>query len=112
MIERSHHHRDFGFFVWMIPSFLFVFGYIAQFSIGLPFLLGGIVLFAYLHLRGPVWPADLGLLAGLGLGLLLFWLLPTDLSATPFVVLGFSLIGFSSLLFWYLRCRPSATKAR
>src|SRR4051812_18454616 len=79
MNQPKPHHRDFGFFVWMLPIFLFVFGFISHFSIGLPFLLAGIVLFGSLPLRGPVWPADLGLLAGLGAGLLLFWLLPTDL---------------------------------
>ncbi|MFN8112793.1 MAG: hypothetical protein U0R51_06290 [Solirubrobacterales bacterium] len=107
--DASEQHRgDAGFFVWMLPSFLLVFGFIAQFSIGLPFFLAGILLFAYLYARGPAWPADLGLAAGLGLGLLLFWLLPTDFDPVPLVAIGVALIGFSSALFWHLRCRPSS----
>jgi hypothetical protein len=106
MSHRGSHQRDFGFFIWMLPSVLFVFGFIAQFSIGLPFALAGVVLFGYLYLRGPRWPSDLGLLAGLGLGLMLFWLLPTDLSPAPFVAAGLGLIAISSLAFWHLRCRP------
>jgi hypothetical protein len=107
MIDRKQHQHDFGFFIWMLPSFLFVFGFITQLTLGLPFLLAGVVLFAYLYLRGPRWPADLGLLAGLGTGLLLVWLLPTDFYPVPFIIVGFGLIGASSLLFWHLRCRPS-----
>ena len=109
MTARGDDRHDFGFFIWMLPSFLFVFGFISQLTIGLPFLLAGIILFAYLHLRGPQWPADLGLLAGLGVGLLLFWLLPTDFDPAPFIAVGFGLVGFSSLLFWHLRCRPSSS---
>lgn len=105
-IDRGPHHRDYGFFVWTLPGFLFVFGFIAQFSIGLPFALAGVVLFGYLYLRGPGWPADLGLPAGAGAGLLLFWVLPTDLDPTPFIVAGLGLISVSSLTFWRLRCRP------
>lgn len=109
MNRARPHRRDLGFFLWMLPSFLFVFGFITGFSIGMPFLLAGVLLFGYLYRRGPEWPADLGLVAGLGCGLLLFWLLPTDFVQAPFIVAGFSLIVAGSLLYWYLRCRPAAS---
>jgi hypothetical protein len=106
--QPRSHHRDFGFFLWTLPSFLIIFGFITGFTIGMPFFLIGLMLLCYMAFRGPEWPADLGLLAGAGAGALLFWLLPTDHAPAPFIAVGFGLIAFSSLLFWHLRCRPSA----
>jgi hypothetical protein len=56
-----------GFFYWAGVGFLVVFGFITGFSIGLPILALGAVLFVVMLRRGPGWPADLGLLAGAGL---------------------------------------------
>src|SRR6266496_543291 len=60
-----------GFFYWVGVGFLTVFGFVAILSIGLPFFVLGVVLLAVGVGRGPVWPADLGLLAGAGLVCLL-----------------------------------------
>lgn len=106
MSPPTSHHRDFGFFLWTLPSFLMVFGYITGFTIGMPFFLLGVALLTYMAFRGPEWPADLGLIAGAGTGALLFWLLPTDYDPLPFVVIGIGMIGSSALTFRHLRCRP------
>ena len=103
---RGH---DFGFFVWAADGFLIVFGSVAGFSIGLPFLALGLVLFVYLLMRGPTWPYDLGLLAGIGSASLLFGgiaALSGDYSPTPWAQIGLALVGVSAGVFWWLRCRP------
>ena len=107
----ARHDRDLGFFIWAVPGFLVVFGVIAMFSIGLPFLLAGFALFGYLLARGPTWPADLGLIAGVGIGSLTFAaiaLIGGGYSATPWLEVGLVLVGVSSGLFWWLRCRSRA----
>jgi hypothetical protein len=108
-VERKH-DRDFGFFVWAVPGFLVVFGFYTGFSIGIPFLVLGLLLFAYLHARGPVWPADLGLLAGLGIGSLSFAgiaLTSGEYSVSPWFEIGLGLTAGSAAAFWWLRCRPA-----
>jgi hypothetical protein len=102
--------RDWGFFKWFAVGFLVVFGFITGFSIGLPFLLLGVVLFARLSLRGPEWPADLGLLGGAGAVCLLIAainLISGDLLPTALASVGVALVGVSTVSFWWLRCRPA-----
>jgi hypothetical protein len=108
VVEAARSH-DFGFFIWSAVGFLLAFGLIAAASIGLPFLLVGLTLFVALQVRGPVWPADLGLLAGIGSVCLVVAAINAasgDLSPTVWLLVGFALIGLSSSLFWWLRCRP------
>jgi hypothetical protein len=104
------HDRDWGFFLWALAGFLVVFGFIAQFSIGLPFFLAGVFVFVQLFRRGPAWPADLGLLAGAGLVCLVIALISAisgDISPTVWAATGISLVAVSPLSFWWLRCRPA-----
>jgi hypothetical protein len=110
----TRHDRDLGFFIWAAPGFLVVFGFITGFSIGMPFLLAGFGLFGYLLARGPTWPADLGLIAGVGIGSLSFAaiaLVGGGYSASPWLEVGLVLVGASSGLFWWLRCRNPAVPA-
>jgi hypothetical protein len=107
-VRGSEH--DWGFFVWLVPGFLIVFGFVAGFSIGMPFLLLGIGLLLYLQIRGPGWPADLGLLAGVGCAGLLFAAIAEisgDYSPMPWAPIGFVLVAVSAATFWWLRCRPA-----
>ncbi len=104
------HGRDWGFFLWALAGFLVVFGFIAMFTIGLPFLLAGVFVFVHLARRGPAWPADLGLLAGAGLVCLVIALISAiagDISPTVWAAVGASLVAVSSASFWWLRCRPA-----
>jgi hypothetical protein len=106
--SRTH---DWGFFYWAAVGALMVFGFITGFSIGIPFLLLGIVLFVRGVWRGPVWPADLGLLAGAGAVCMAFALLfaVTDTySPLVWAVVGVTLTASSSYAFWLLRCRTRA----
>jgi hypothetical protein len=108
------HDRDWGFFKWFAAGFLLVFGFIAQFSIGLPFMLVGIYLFIRLSwLQGPVWPADLGLVAGAGAVCLLIAainLKSGHLSPTVWAGVGFALVAAGVGSFWWLRCRPAVRR--
>jgi hypothetical protein len=107
------HHRDWGFFLWAVVGFLVVFGFITGFSIGLPFLALGVALFAAMLLRGPAWPADLGVLAGAGIVCLVIALINVisgSLSPTVWAAVGAVLTTSSSGVFWWLRCRPTGRK--
>ncbi len=107
MASRRDH--DFGFFAWMLPGFLIGFGLVAILSIGVLFVAAGLLAFVYLWVRGPGWPADLGLLAGLGVASLTFAgiaLASGDYPASPWLPIGAALVGSSALTFWWLRCRP------
>jgi len=110
---RSRHERDLGFFLWAAPGFLWVFGFYTGFTIGMPILALGVGLFAFLYVRGPAWPADLGLLAGLGLGSLSFAGIALtsggDYPVSPWLEIGFGLVFVSAATFWWLRCRPAST---
>lgn len=109
---EHQHDRDFGFFIWAIPGFLLVFGSYSGFTIGIPFIAIGLVLFGYLWGRGSEWPADLGFLAGLGLGSLSFAAIAVgsgDYPVSPWLEIGLALVGLSSAAFWWLRCRPAQT---
>jgi hypothetical protein len=106
----QRHERDFGFFVWTIPSFLLVFGFYTGFSIGMPIMAAGVILLFIMILRGPVWPADLGLIAGLGLGSLSFAAIAAtsggDYPVSPWLEIGLGLVSVSAAVFWWLRYRP------
>ena len=105
--DREHH---WGFFQWFGVGFLIVFGFVTGFSIGLPFLLLGLVLFARLWRRGPAWPADIGLIAGGGAVWLLFaafGAIGGDVSPTVWAAVGLMLTGAASAGFWWMQCRPS-----
>ena len=110
---EARHERDYGFFLWAVPGFLLVFGFYAGFSIGMPFFVLGLALLAYLLFRGPIWPADLGLLAGLGLGSLSFAGIALtsggDYPVSPWLEIGLGLVCLSAAAFWWLRCRPAST---
>jgi hypothetical protein len=102
------HHRDLGFFYWAGVGFLVVFGFITGFSIGLPILALGAVLFVVMLRRGPGWPADLGLLAGAGLVCLVIAMINVisgSLSPTIWAIVGVTLTLGGSGGFWWLRCR-------
>jgi len=104
--------HDWGFFQWFGIGFLVVFGFITGFSIGPPFLLVGLFLFVRFALRGPEWPADLGLLAGAGAVCLLIALISAiagDISPTIWASVGAGLTVGPTALFWWLRCRPAAS---
>jgi hypothetical protein len=108
---ENAHRWDFGFFYWLTAGFLIGFGLVAILSIGAPFLLLGLLLFLVLLWWGPGWPADLGLLAGVGGVCLLIatiYVLDPDPgpSATLWALAGLALALPSTFTFWYLRCRP------
>ncbi len=109
---RSTRDHDFGFFIWSAAGFLLAFGAVT--SIGLPFLIFGLVLFVVLLFKGPAWPADLGLLAGVGAVCLVIATINAvsgDLSPTVWLTVGISLVGSSAGLFWWLRCRPNPARS-
>jgi hypothetical protein len=105
-MRREH---DWGFFQWFAVGFLVVFGFITGFSIGIPFLLAGVYLLCWLTLRGPRWPAELGLFAGAGAVCLLIAAINViggGLDPTIWATAGLALSSSSTFLFWSLRCRP------
>jgi hypothetical protein len=107
------HGRDWGFFYWAGVGFLVVFGFITGFSIGLPILALGVVLFVVMLRRGPGWPADLGLLAGAGLVCLVIAMINVisgSLSPTIWAIVGAALTVGSCGAFWWLRCRPGVSR--
>jgi hypothetical protein len=111
LVVARAHDRDWGFFYWAGIGFLVVFGFITGFSIGIPFLILGLVLLVMGLRRGPGWPSDLGLLAGAGMVCLVIALINAisgDLSPTIWATVGFGLIALSAGVFWWLRCRPAA----
>jgi hypothetical protein len=105
-MRRDH---DWGFFQWFAVGFLIVFGFITGFSIGLPFLLAGVFLFAVLAARGPARPAPLGLAAGAGAVCLVIASINAisgELSPAVWASVGAVLTAGPSFLFWWVRCRP------
>jgi hypothetical protein len=110
-MPRDH---DWGFFYWTAVGFLMSFGVAAILSIGFPFFVLGVVLLAGGIWKGPRWPADLGLIAGVGLVCLLIAALNAkhgDYSPGTLAVVGVLLSGGSSGVFWWLRRRPQARRA-
>jgi hypothetical protein len=104
------HDRDWGFFLWALAGFCTVFGFVAMFSIGLPFALAAVILLVWLSKRGPVWPEQLGLVAGAGAVCLLIALISAvsgDVSPNVWAVVGAALVVASAGSFWWLRCRPA-----
>jgi len=109
--ERGY---DFGFFAWTVPGFLVSVGVIAALSVGPPLFLLGLVLLVYMQVRGPTWPADLGLIAGIGVSFLLLATLAAldgDRHA-PWSAIGLALVAVSAGAFWWLRCRRGAAGHR
>jgi len=101
--------RDWGFFVWTGAGLLVVFGFLAGFSIGLPFFYLGLIALGYLAVRGPRWPAHLGLVAGAGFSCLVvaaFNAAERDPSAGDWTLAGLGLTTAAAFTFWWLRCRP------
>jgi len=108
-MAARHRRWDLGFFLWAIPGFLLSLGFITV--IGPPLLVAGAILLAWLYLRGPGWPADLGLLAGVGsmcLTIAVINAIGDGLDPTVWAIVGAALVAGSSLAFWWLRCRPRA----
>jgi hypothetical protein len=106
-VRREH---DWGFFLWMGAGFLFAFGWLAQFTIGLPFLFLAVGALVSLAHRGQGWPEILGLIAGAGVVCLVIALINAiagDLSPTIWALVGAALVGASAGAFWWLRCRPA-----
>ena len=101
--------HDAGFFVWTGAGLLLFFGLLAGFSIGLPFFYAGLIAVGWSAVRGPQWPAQLGLLAGAGLScfvVAVFNAAERDPSTTSWLYAGGALVAASSVAFWWLRCRP------
>jgi hypothetical protein len=111
----SRHDRDWGFLYWTAVGFLMSFGVIAILSIGFPFFALGLVLLVVGLWRGPRWPADLGLLSGIGASCLLIALIQVfvgSLDPTVWTAVGATLVALGAGPFWWLRCRrPRATSA-
>jgi hypothetical protein len=106
--ERAH---DWGFFWWAGAGLLLVFGFIAGFSVGLPFFYAGLIALGVLAARGPRWPAQLGLGAGAGLSCLIVAAAiaaEREPSTGIWALVGGALVAGSALAFWWLRCRPGS----
>ncbi len=103
------HQRDWGFFLWTGTGLLIVFGFIAGFSIGLPFFYAGLIALGVLAARGPRWPAQLGLGAGAGISCLIVAVAVAaehEPSTGTWALVGAALVGGSAFAFWWLHCRP------
>jgi hypothetical protein len=101
--------HDWGFFYWAAVGFLLCFGFVTGFSIGLPFFWLGMILLIRGIWRGPPWPADLGLPAGIGAACLVLAIIIAandDLSPRVWTTVGIALATAPTALFWWLRCRP------
>lgn len=98
------HHRDWGFFYWAAVGFLLSFGLLAILSIGFPFFVLGFLLLLVGTWRGPHWPADLGLPAGIGVTCLVIAAIGS-LPPTIWALVGAVLTTVSAGSFWWLRCR-------
>jgi len=113
------HGRDWGFFYWAAVGFLMSFGAIAILSIGFPFFALGLLLLVVGVFRGPRWPADLGIPAGIGVTCIIIALiaaLDRGRSPTVWAAVGAALVTLGAGAFWWLRCRrigtrPGATSA-
>jgi hypothetical protein len=100
----QEHDHDWGFASFTAVGFLIAFGFVTGFSIGLPILFLGLVLLAMPRLWRYDPPADLGLLAGVGIVCLLVAPLGVDAPAV-WAAIGGALAVPSTFAFWWLRCR-------
>ena len=101
-MRRDH---DWGFFQWFAVGFVAAIGFLSL----IPLELAGLFGFAYMLARGPRWPADLGLLAGVGAVCLLVAAINAvgdGLDPAPWLAIGAALSIPSTFMFWWLRCRP------
>jgi hypothetical protein len=102
----EHPRGDYGFFLWAAAGLLVSFGFVTV--IGLPLLVVGLILGVWLYVRGPGWPADLGLIAGIGTTCLTVAVLSAasgGLEPTGWAAAGAVLVAGSTATFWWLRCR-------
>jgi hypothetical protein len=115
----SRHDRDWRFFYWLAVGFLTSFGAIAILTIGFPFFVLGILLGVRAFWQGPAWPAQLGVLAGIGTTCFLIALISAvDGGVSPifWALAGVAATALGAGSFWWLRCRraggrPGATSA-
>lgn len=84
---------------------MLAFGLVAILSIGGPFFLLGLVFLGVMLGRGPRWPALLGVFAGAGIVGVLIGAIGTVATPGVWAGTGASLIIFSGVAFWCLRCR-------
>jgi hypothetical protein len=101
------HERDWGFFYWAAVGFSIPLGLISIAT--LPLLAVGVWMFIVGVRRGPPWPADVGLVAGVGVAcVVIAFLLAADGSSSPVALAtaGAALAVAASGAFWWLRCRP------
>jgi hypothetical protein len=99
--------HDWGFFKWSAAGFLAAFGLLYA-----PLLIPAIVLIIHLVRRpGGEWPADLGLIAGVGVACLtvagIQVLGDGGLSPIWWTLAGSALTVTPTFAFWWLRCRPA-----
>jgi hypothetical protein len=108
-VETTHRRWHLGFVLWAAAGFLVSFGLIAVLTIGFPFVVAGTLLSVWSYRRGPGWPADLGLIAGVGVMCLTIAVIQAivgHLDPTVWALVGGVLLAASSFAFWWLRCRP------
>jgi hypothetical protein len=99
--------HNWGFFKWSAAGFLGAFGLLYP-----PLLIAAVVLLVHLSRRpDTVWPADLGLIAGVGIAALTVAAIQVfgdgALSPTGWALAGAALTTVPTVAFWWLRCRPS-----
>jgi hypothetical protein len=107
----EHPRGDYGYFLWAAAGFLLSFGFVSVLT--LPLLAVGLILGVWLYVRGPGWPADLGLLAGFGLTCLVIAGLAAGargLDPIWWAIAGAVLTSSSTATFWWLRCRPGVER--
>ena len=105
MAANTGHQGDFGFLRSASIGFLLAFGVIASASIGLPFLVAGVLVGALTHHPDRHWTAGLGFLAGVGVVGITIGVIGAVPAATLWIVAGLLMILGASSAFWWLRCR-------
>ena len=108
-MARTRDH-DWGFWAFAANGFLIAFGFVTGFSIGIPFLLGGLLLLPFTYRRYEA-PADLGLLAGFAPAPLLVAASGVE-GAWVWAAVGVTLAVIPTFAFWRLACRSNAKIGR